>query len=251
MKIKILIIEDERLAANQLKRILNSLHIDIEVVAVIESKKEAIQKIPSLDLDLIFMDIHLTDGKSFDIFSAIEITTPVIFTTAYDEYSLQAFKHFSIDYLLKPIDPKELKNAVDKFIHYFNPNQQEAQLQQLINHIKAEPSFKNRFLIKVGSRLKSIESKEIAYFYAQDKATYLCTSEGRNFPIDLSLKELESSLDPSLFFRVNRKHIISRPSIEDLVYLSPTRLMVSLRPMADEDVIVAGDRVSTFKGWLS
>lgn len=239
------------MAANQLQRMLNALSVDFELAAVIDSKKEAILKIPSLDLDLIFMDIHLADGKSFDIFSAIKVNTPVIFTTAYDKYSLQAFKHFSIDYLLKPIDPEELQNAVNKFLHYFNPSQQELQLQKLLSHIQAEPDFKNRFLIKIGSRLKSVESRNIVYFYAKEKVNYLCTNEGRNLPLDISLKELETQLDPSHFFRVNRKYIVNRSAIEDLVYLSPTRLMVALRPATKDDVIVAGERISAFKQWLS
>ncbi|MEM6398176.1 MAG: LytTR family DNA-binding domain-containing protein [Bacteroidota bacterium] len=248
---KVLIIEDERLAISQLKRTLSKLQTQFEIIGVIESKEEAINQIPNLDPDLIFMDIHLSDGMSFDIFSAISIEKPVIFTTAYDEYSLRAFKHYSIDYLLKPIEIGELERAVNKFINHFNPQNNTIKLNNLLDHIQGKRKFKTRFLIKVGARLKSIEAKDIAYFFAQDKSTYICTFENRKYPVDISLKDLDKEIEPSLFFRVNRKHIINRKAMRDIIYISPTRLSVSLLTRPIEEVIVAGERIGSFKKWLS
>lgn len=250
MSIKVLIIEDERLAAKQLVRILNTLSVSFQVLEVIESKKEAILKIPQSGADLIFMDIHLSDGQSFDIFESIQCAIPIIFTTAYDKYMLQAFKQYSIDYLLKPIDPEELSQAVQKFQQHYNTTGPQQQLQQLIQHLHPSPSYKSRFLVKVGQRLRSISTDEIAYFFAKDKATYLCHQQGRNYPIDFTLKELEEQLNPEDFFRVNRTYLLARSAIGTLHYLSASKLQVSLAPSKDE-ITVASDRLPAFKAWLS
>ena len=248
----IIIIEDEKPSARRLQRMLASFNMETETM--LHSVEESInwfQNNPHPDL--IFLDIQLSDGLSFEIFEAIEIKSAVIFTTAYDEYALQAFKLNSIDYLLKPIDDVDLGKAVKKYQDRL-PQKQAVTLdfndikKLLINPIDRE--YKKRFSVKVGQHLKLINIDEIECFYSENKGTYLYTSEGRNYLLDTTLELLENELEPQTFFRINRKFFVNINAIKDMVSYANSRLQIKLNSYNDDDVIVARERVKDFKEWL-
>ena len=249
----IIIIEDEKPAARRLDRMLQSL--DIEVNAMLHSVEESITWFnTNTHPDLIFLDIQLSDGLSFEIFEAIEVKSAIIFTTAYDEYALQAFKLNSIDYLLKPIDSDDLESAVLKFKERF-PQQNNITLD--FNDIKkllvnpTEKVYKKRFTVKVGQHLKMIPVDEIECFYSENKGTYIHTTNNRDYLIDATLEELEDELSPQIFFRVSRKFYININAIHDMVSYTNSRLQIKLKSFTAQDVIVSRERVRDFKDWLS
>ena len=248
----VIIIEDEKPSARRLQRMLKTL--DIEAKTLLHSVEESIawfnnNKHP----DLIFLDIQLSDGLSFEIFDAIDVTSAIIFTTAYDEYALQAFKLNSIDYLLKPIDDEELETAVSKFKTRM-PKKQSVTLdfneikKLLINPIERE--YKKRFSVKVGQHLKLINIEDIECFYSENKGTYLYTNERRNYLLDTTLENLEHELAPEQFFRINRKFFVNIQSIKDMVSYTNSRLQIKLNSYNEQEVIVARERVKDFKNWL-
>jgi len=248
----ILIIEDEKPSARRLQRMLATLNMEVETL--LHSVEESInwfQNNPHPDL--IFLDIQLSDGLSFEIFEAIKIKSAVIFTTAYDEYALQAFKLNSIDYLLKPIDAVDLTKAVKKYQERL-PQKQAVTLdfndikKLLINPIDRD--FKKRFSVKVGQHLKLINIDDIECFYSENKGTYLYTNEGRNYLLDTTLEILENDLEPQTFFRINRKFFVNINAIKDMVSYTNSRLQIKLNTYSDESVIVARERVKDFKEWL-
>lgn len=249
---RILIIEDERPAAHQLAKLLREARPDAILFEHIESVSRAVEWLkrePSPDL--IFMDIQLADGLSFDIFTHIPIQAPVIFTTAYDQYTLRAFKVNSIDYLLKPVEPEELKAALDKYDQVFRrPAPLDNRLVEQLIQSLSQPAFKERFLIKTGQSISFLPVEEIRYLYAEEGLVYARTPLNRKHHLDYTLDQLEESLDPTRFFRLNRKIITH---IEAITRISPffnSRLIVDLQPPADFDVIVSRDRVNPFKHWL-
>ena len=249
---RILVIEDEKPSARRLQRMLAELNM--ETTALLHSVAESIDWFQNNEHpDLIFLDIQLSDGLSFEIFEAIEIKSAVIFTTAYDEYALQAFKLNSIDYLLKPIDSDDLKKAVDQF----KDRQEEKSSisldfddikKLLVNPIERE--YKKRFSIKVGQHLKLVNIDEIECVYSENKGTYLHTSEGRNYLIDGTMDSLEQELDPRQFFRISRKFFVNINAIKDMVSYTNSRLQIKLKNFDDLEVIVARERVKDFKNWL-
>ncbi|WP_299252447.1 LytTR family DNA-binding domain-containing protein [uncultured Lacinutrix sp.] len=248
----VIIIEDEKPSARRLQRMLKTL--DIEAETMLHSVEESIEWFQNNEHpDLIFLDIQLSDGLSFEIFDAIEITSAIIFTTAYDEYALQAFKLNSIDYLLKPIDDEELEAAVLKFKTRI-PKKQSVTLdfneikKLLINPIERE--YKKRFSVKVGQHLKLVNIDDIECFYSENKGTYLYTSEGRNYLLDTTLDNLENELAPEQFFRINRKFFINIHAIKDMVSYTNSRLQIKLNNYNVQEVIVARERVKDFKNWL-
>lgn len=246
---KYIIIEDEQLASKRLREMIESFRPDYELVAKFDSIESATISLPVLKFDLLFMDIQLADGNSFDIFDQINITAPIIFTTAYDEYALKAFKHNSIDYLLKPIDPKELQNALVKFEKGFNSS--EAPVQNLDSLVKTlNPQGKERFIVKVGDHLKSVETKDVQLVYSQDKATYLFTESGKRFLVDYSVDRMEELLNNEVFYRVSRKFMINLNFIKDMIAFTNSRLEIVVDHFDDEQIIVARERVSDFKSWL-
>jgi len=248
----VLIVEDEKLAANRLEKVLVSVDDTINVVAKIDSIKRSVKWFEENPMpDLVFMDIHLADGLSFDIFDKAEINCPIIFTTAYDEYALRAFKVNSIDYLLKPIDKEEVQKAFEKMNSLTAEKQNSdsiAQIAQAMDMLSNK--YKSRFMIKIGEHIKSIKIEEIAYFFSRDKATFCHTHEGKNFLLDYSLDELEDLTNPDSFFRINRKYIISNNAYTDIISYSNSRLKIVFDHPTVEDVIVSRDRVSEFKKWL-
>ncbi|MGY0392804.1 LytR/AlgR family response regulator transcription factor [Bizionia sp. KMM 8389] len=249
---KVLIIEDEKPSARRLQRMLAKL--EVEVGVMLHSVEESIVWFQNNQHpDLIFLDIQLSDGLSFEIFEAVTVKSAIIFTTAYDDYALQAFKLNSIDYLLKPIDDKELLMALNKFKeHQYQDNQTVLDFNAIKNLLTGSvtPVYKQRFSIKVGQHLKLINTTDIECFYSENKGTYLFTNEGRNFPIDLTLEQLESELDPQLFYRINRKFYINIQAIKDMLSYTNSRLQVKLHNYNEQEIIVARERVKDFKTWL-
>lgn len=251
----VLIIEDEKPAAKRLERLVLGLRADIQVVAKIDSVKGAVKWFGSNQSpDLIFMDIQLADGLSFEIFEYATVTAPIIFTTAYDEYALKAFKVNSIDYLLKPIDQDDLRRAFEKFENLTEKEATEGDFNSLAQITKAMDmltrQYKNRFIIKVGEHIKAIGIEDILYFFSRDKATYCTTNDGKNYLLDYPLQEVLEMLDPAKYFQINRKYIISFSAINDMVSFSNSRLKIILKHSDDDDVIVSRERVQEFKGWL-
>lgn len=249
---KVIIIEDEKPSARRLLRMLQSLDLKAEVM--LHSVEESITWFQNNEHpDLIFLDIQLSDGLSFEIFEAIEIKSAIIFTTAYDEYALKAFKLNSIDYLLKPIDDQDLETAVNKYKDRA-PQKQAVTLdfndikKLLVNPIDRE--YKKRFSVKVGQHLKLINIDDIECVYSENKGTYLYTTEGRNYLLDTTLDGLESELEPQTFFRINRKFFVNINAIKDMVSYTNSRLQIKLNVYKDQDVIVARERVKDFKNWL-
>ncbi len=249
---RVIIIEDEKPSARRLQRLL--LELNIEAKVLLHSVEESIEWFNNNEHpDLIFLDIQLSDGLSFEIFEAVEIKSAIIFTTAYDEYALQAFKLNSIDYLLKPIDDEDLETAVSKYKERI-PKKQNLELdfdaikKLLINPI--ERAYKKRFSVKVGQHLKLINIEDIECFYSENKGTYLYTKDGRNYLIDTTLEELNNDLDPNVFFRINRKFYININAIKDMVSYTNSRLQIKLNSYNESDVIVARERVKDFKKWL-
>ncbi len=249
----VLIIEDEKPAARRLDRMLQSLNI--EVNAMLHSVEESIVWFQTNEHpDLIFLDIQLSDGLSFEIFENIEIKSAIIFTTAYDEYALQAFKLNSIDYLLKPIDDDDLKIAVNKYKERASEKQPVSidfsDIKRLLGS-EQEPAYKKRFTVKVGQHLKMIPIDAIECFYSENKGTYIHTSEGRDYLIDLTLEQLEKELEPQVFFRVNRKFYININAIIDMISYTNSRLQIKLKSYTEQEVIVSRERVRDFKDWLA
>jgi DNA-binding LytR/AlgR family response regulator len=248
----ILIIEDEKPAARLLQRKVEKL--GMQVNQLLHSVEEAIHWFnENKHPDLIFLDIQLSDGLSFEIFEAIDIKSAVIFTTAYDEYALRAFKLNSIDYLLKPIDEEDLEIAISKFNNQFQKNtisslDFEMIKKMLINPVERE--FKKRFTIKMGQQLKMIAIDEIECFYSENKGTYIHTLDNRNYLLDCTLEQLETELNPEDFYRVSRKFIIPLKAIKEIQIHSNSRLKVILPSYKYDEVIVSREKVSDFKTWL-
>lgn len=249
---KVIIIEDEKPAARRLQRMLSRLNIETETM--LHSVAEAVNWFNSNDHpDLIFLDIQLSDGISFEIFEKVEINSAVIFTTAYDEYALKAFKLNSVDYLLKPIDEEELANAVAKFKENYLKNSPQIDFNAFRKILETgnKPDYKTRFTIQVGQHLKIIPANEICCFYSENKASYLTTTSGRNYPVDVSLENLEKDLDPEKFFRINRKSIVNIDCIEDIISYTNSRLEIKVKVFNEFQLIVSRERVRDFKNWIS
>ncbi|WP_242093183.1 LytR/AlgR family response regulator transcription factor [Aestuariivivens sediminicola] len=248
----VIIIEDEKPSARRLQRILKNLNVHTDIM--LHSVEEAVAWFEQHEHpDLIFLDIQLSDGLSFEIFEQVEIKSSIIFTTAYDEYALKAFKLNSIDYLLKPIDEEELAIAVSKYKDRVYPNQPVTLDFNDIKNLLINPldrAYKKRFSVKVGQHLKLINIDDIECFYSQNKGTYLCTTDGRNYLLDTTLEHLENELEPALFFRVSRKFIVNINAIKDMISYSNSRLQIKLNAYSEDLVIVAREKVKDFKAWL-
>jgi len=248
----VLIIEDEKPSARRLQRMLERL--DVGVNEMLYSVEEAVEWFQNNEHpDLIFLDIQLSDGLSFEIFDEVDVKSAIIFTTAFDEYALQAFKLNSVDYLLKPIDEDELKTAVDKY-RELKPEAKNVQLnfddikKLLGNPIERE--YKKRFTTKIGQHIKMISVDDIECFYSENKATYAHTVSGRNYLLDTTLEQLEEELSPKIFFRISRKFYININAIVDIISYTNSRLQLKLNSYKEQDVIVARERVKDFKFWL-
>ena len=251
---KALIIEDEHLTADRIRTLLLKIDPGITVLEIIDSVKTAVQWFNQNEKpDLVFMDIQLADGLSFDIFEEVTIEYPIIFITAYQEYAIKAFKVNSVDYLLKPISEKDLRNAITKYQRLFSKEQTLPEigydLLQSIRHL-IHKSYKSRFMIRVGDRVKSLDVKDILYFYSLDKGCYLHSSDNRNYVIDFTLDALVDMLDPEGFFRINRRYIISHDAIKDMITLSGSKLKIELLHSDDDSIRVSRERLAAFKEWI-
>lgn len=247
---KAIIVEDESLSAIHLKTLLHKTFPEIEIVAMLDTVKATVNFLNQKpDLNLIFLDVHLADGLSFEIFKQLEVLQPVIFTTAFDEYAIKAFKVNSIDYLLKPIGMTELKQAINKF----NTHYKAAISNDIKHHIAYEmiqKSSKTRFIVKMGESLSSIKIENIAFFNAQDGLVLLVTKEGKRYPIDYTLEALETILNTQMFFRINRKMMINIDQINQVQTYFNGRLKINLKTTTVDDCIVSRERVNDFKQWL-
>lgn len=247
---KVIIIEDEQFAYEKLAIMLSKVDSTIDIIGHAKSIKEAIELIEnSPQIDLAFFDIQLADGVSFSIFDKIDISFPVIFTTAYDNHAIRAFKHNSIDYLLKPIRMADLKSSIDKYEKLWKPAKNNINIIEQLESLKPI-IYKERFTIKVGEHIKMIKIQDISCFYSYDKGTFIQTTENRNYLIDYSLDDLAHKINPELFFRVNRKFIVNIDSIKDMIAYTNSRLKIILNSKTDDDIIVSREKVKAFKEWI-
>lgn len=248
----ILIIEDEEAAYNRLQKMITGEMEDVNILPPIVSVRSAIDWFQSHPLpNLIFLDVHLADGQSFEIFKEVNIKSPIIFTTAYDQYALEAFKVSSIDYLLKPIKKEELKRAIDKFLLFNTPVSPDVNFQKLLSTLQNHSiNYKQRFVVKYGEHIKTIETADIAYFYTENKVNFLVTRENKRFAIDHNLDQLELLLDPKKYFRINRQFIIGFHAITEMFTYSKSRVLIKLNPPSKLETIVSSERSASFKTWL-
>jgi DNA-binding LytR/AlgR family response regulator len=243
----VVIVEDERLSADRLQQMLTVNAPDLFVQAVLTSVNQATKWFGSHPLpDLIFMDIQLNDGLAFDILDRIKGEPAIIFTTAYDQYAVRAFKFKSIDYLLKPIDAEDLKNAVAKFTRHHHLSK--SSTDSLATLFRA--AYKQRFLIKIGDQYQPVDIQQIAYFLFDSGLSYIRVKDGRNLPLDLSLEAIQESVNPMDFFRVNRKYLVSLSAVKQIHSYFNSRLLLKLEPEWHEEVIVSRERVNEFKKWI-
>ncbi|HLN72510.1 MAG TPA: LytTR family DNA-binding domain-containing protein [Prolixibacteraceae bacterium] len=251
---KVLIIEDEKPAAEWLSQLIRKFDDQISILAQVDSVRGAeewFQK--NAAPDLVFMDIQLADGLSFEIFERVKVPCPVIFTTAYQEYAIKAFKVNSIDYLLKPISWDDLQAAFLKFKGQTASAPTPTTITiEILDKVKEmmKKQYKTRFVIKVGDHLKSIPVEEILFFYSLEKGTYLCTNDFKNYLIDYPLERISEMVDEQRFFRINRKYILSNQSIADIVVYSNSRLKIKLKKPDEDNIIVSREKVQDFKDWL-
>jgi DNA-binding LytR/AlgR family response regulator len=246
---KVLILEDETRAANHLERVLAKVAPTVLVIAKFESVRDGVKYLQNNpEPELIFSDIQLADGLSFEIYKQVAVSCPIIFTTAYDHYAIEAFQTNGIDYLLKPIEEERLLKAIEKARH-FSPG---LVLEKLLNMNRpaAEKAYKSRFMVKVGDKIKSVPVEEILVFYSQEKASFIRTSDAHTYCIDYALDQLESMLDPEKYFRINRKYIVSIDACTNILAWTNSRLRLKIDGIDDSDIIVARERVVEFKSWL-
>ncbi|GAA0879190.1 LytTR family DNA-binding domain-containing protein [Algoriphagus jejuensis] len=247
---KILIIEDEKPAANRLERLLSAHFPEVQFGENLDTVTKALRWFgENAAPDLIFCDIQLADGISFEIFEKLKVAAPVIFTTAFDQYAIRAFQVNAIDYLLKPIDPAELARAVDKFKS--RQVKQVLDLELLKGLLQPERRvFKNRFLVRFGEKIQSIAVEEVAFFFSEERVTFLQTKEGKKYVLDSTLEQVENQIDPAVFFRINRKYLCRVEAVDEVLTYSNSRLKVKLTNSADSDILISREKVGDFKDWL-
>ncbi|MBC8986856.1 response regulator transcription factor [Pedobacter sp. N36a] len=249
---KVAIIEDEELAAVTLRKILVQLNPEIEVMATLATVEAAVEWLGNNTPDLLFMDIHLGDGESFQIFEQVEVHCPVIFTTAYDQYTLKAFKNQGIDYLLKPFDEEDVAAGLAKLKGIRKIS--DIGLPQIsYQTLGPAPKIRNRFMVKLGKLIKTVQSEDVAYFMAEGKYLFLVTNDRQNYIIEETISSLEPQLDNSDFFRINRKFIINIKAVREMYKLSRNRVRIVLEPAPVEglEVVVSEERAEAFKNWLN
>ena len=246
---KAIVLEDETRAANHLERLLAKVAPEISVLAKLESVRDAVKYLQNNpEPELIFSDIQLADGLSFEIFKQVEVSCPIIFTTAYDHYAIEAFKTNGIDYLLKPVEEERLRQAIEKAKH-FSPGLVFEKLLAM-NRPATEKAYKSRFMVKVGDKIKSVPVEDILVFYSQEKASFIRTSHAHTYCIDYALDQLEPMLDPEKYFRINRKYIVAIEACTNILAWTNSRLRLKIDGIDDSDIIVARERVVEFKSWL-
>ncbi|WP_291965695.1 LytR/AlgR family response regulator transcription factor [Maribacter sp.] len=250
---KVILVEDELAASDNLTYLLTKINPGIEVIAVLDTVKSAVDYFSNPHEGvLVFMDIHLADGISFEIFDQVTINIPIIFTTAYDQYALKAFKVNSIDYLLKPIDQEELSDALGRFeVQNQQKGINERQMQSLLHLIQNKPSnYKQTFLVVVGDQLLPIKTADIAYFYIDTGLVKAVTLQERSYVLDIKLEDVEDALDPQLFYRANRQFIVRREAITAIKFHFNSKLLVDVHPPCSERIVVSKAKASDFKNWM-
>ena len=251
---RILIIEDEKLAAEKISGLVSEIDNNHEILAILDSVDSSIDWLKSNPLpDLILSDIHLIDGLCFNIYSEVPVKCPIIFTTAYEKYAIQAFEVNSVDYLLKPIQKEKLEQAILK-CNELKLNSGESK-QQLFEEFKtllsqSHKEYKSRFLCKLGTKIKSVSVDDIKYFYSESKMTFLVTGDNNRLPVNNTLDEIDQMMDPNDFFRVNRKYIARYDSISEIHPYFKGRLKIELMPGQVKDIVVSSEKASIFKAWL-
>ncbi|OON68489.1 LytR/AlgR family response regulator transcription factor [Hymenobacter sp. CRA2] len=255
------VVEDEPLAARRLTDLLRRQEPPVQVLATADSVEAAVTLLQTAAAppDVLFLDIHLADGLSFELFERVQVRCPVIFTTAYDQYALRAFKVNSVDYLLKPIDEEELQAALRKLRTMraaapaaAPPAFDSALLAQMLQQLQPQQNqYKKQFVVKVGEHLKVVPVEQVSYFFSLEKATFVQTRENRRFVLDQTLEQLEKLLDPQQFFRLNRAYLVHHEAIQDIIHYTNSRLKTTLQPASPEgDVLVSRERVPAFRAWL-
>ena len=256
---KVLIVEDESATARRLQKLLLEIDPSTDVLAIHESIAQTLSWLGSHgEPDLMFMDINLSDGLSFGIFEEIEVNCPVIFTTAYDQYAIQAFKVNSIDYLLKPINKESLADSLRKYHKLTHPAEgtkigiEKLDIAKLALALGIQkPEYLKRMVVRYGEVIKAIEIKDVAYFYSDEKIVFMSLKAGKTYPVDFTLDHLESRLDPELFFRINRKFLINYHAIEKMISYSKSRIKITLDPPCELEAISSTERSGEFKEWLA
>jgi len=243
----VVILEDENRAANHLQRLIASVAPEMKVISVFETVRDSVEFLKTNPaISLLFSDVQLADGLSFEIFNQVELPCPIIFTTAYDTYAIEAFNTNGVDYLLKPVEEERLKQAIQKAKKFTN----QFDLSLLANLMAPQKKTKSRFMVKVGEKIRTIPIADILLFYSFEKATYLHTHSNRNYIIDYSLDELQILLDEALFFRINRKYIVSLEACSQMYAWSNSRLKLDIDGVDDSHIVVAREKVQEFKLWL-
>jgi DNA-binding LytR/AlgR family response regulator len=248
---KVLIFEDETLAAEKLQNTLLELEPSWSVVATLKSNATAVEWLEqNPPPDLIFSDIRLLDGLCFEIFEKVKVKCPVIFTTAYDQYAIRAFAVNSIDYLLKPVEADKLRISIDKLKDIPTPVPT-PDYDELIRLLRSpQTAYKTRFMVRLGQKILAIPTEKIAYFFSENKLTYIISQEGKKLPIDQTLDELTELLDPVKFFRANRQFIVTFDAIAEIHPYFKGRIKIILQPKTEEEVVISSDRTPEFKRWL-
>ncbi len=250
--LNILIIEDEPLAATRLERLIREVEPGVHILGILDSVQQAVAWLQNHTADLIFLDIHLADGNSFSIFDQVEVRTPIIFATAYDQYAIKAFKVNSVDYLLKPIEKEELAQSMKKYLGGQAVQAAGADMTALMKAInQRQAEYQKRFMITSGDKIKSIATEDVAYFFGRQKYVFLVTRDNRRHIIDYTLGALEDLLDPGQFFRINRQFIISFPAITNMYTYSKSRIKIELDPPGEIEAIVSIDKARLFREWLN
>lgn len=254
--LRTLIIEDEEIAAKRLQKLVAELLPEAEMLPIQASIAGTVKWLQENEVpDLIFADIQLSDGPCFDIFKQVELDAPVIFTTAFDSYAIHAFKLNSVHYLLKPVKKDELRHAIDKFRRIYltekNSDKISPNLEQLLQSLKIPSQYKERFVIRLGDHMHTIDTNQVAYFYTENKGNYLVTKAGKKYPCDFNLDQLETMMNPREFFRINRQFFISFNSIAEMFTYSKARVLIKLNPSAKSETIVSTERSAAFKSWLA
>lgn len=251
---KVLIIEDEQLAARRIEGLIRRYDAAITIMGIIDSVSAAVRWLQENDIpDLVFMDIQLADGLSFNIFEKINLSCPIIFTTAYQEYAVRAFKLNSVDYLLKPIDFDEFRHALDKYRSWKSSGSAETVItKDLLDSLREMTTrkYKSRFGVKTGEHIKSIPVEEILYFYSLQKGTFLYTKDHHTYLVDYPLDTVTEMIDPDVFFRINRKYLVRHEAILDIISYSASRLKIKIMFSDDNEILVSRERVPYFKKWL-
>lgn len=248
---RVLIIEDEKLSAEHLANMLQRINPEVEISGMLDSVKKAVEFLQQDKLpELLFLDIHLADGISFEIFKEVKLDIPVIFTTAYNDYAIKAFELNSVDYLLKPIGKTDLEKALEKYKRWHQKTNTEL-LERLLPFMEGKTQvYKSRFLVKLGEQITSLKIEEVAYFVAEDGIVLLVNRQGKRFPLDYTIDQLEQLIDPQQFYRINRKTLIQLDAIEKIATFFNSRLKVHAINLSEEAGIVSRERVQDFKSWL-